>query len=49
MFITQSKRVKSILKARKYNMIKKVINKIRSKTSKILEVLDRVEKESDTT
>ena len=49
MFITQSKRVQSILKARKYNMIKKVINKIRSKTNKILELLDRVEKETDTT
>ena len=30
-------------------MIKKVINKIRSKTNKILELLDGVEKESDTT
>jgi len=49
MFITQSKRVQSILKARKYNMIKKVINKIRSKTNKILELLDRVEKKTDTT
>lgn len=30
-------------------MIKKVINKIRSKTNKILELLDRVEKKTDTT
>ena len=30
-------------------MTKKVINKIRSKTNKVLELLDKVEKESDTT